>query len=1286
MAIDKTTQNKYRIISIGTVLVLLVSFAYYYFIYVNSQESELNEKAFRIIQNVGTNVQKKYVNYSGIVKNVFNHISINDLTNNKRIDEDGLRKLFDKYNIPKDLEVLETGTIYPPRKDVFAEATLRDDSVTIYVQKGNYMARVLYKLDALLKNTLRQDFFKKYIVFSDSMVFYADISTEKYIDIRIDSIFKTQKGDLSNLFHSTDKVEIEFDNERHIMYVTPVSISNTKTIYIGGIIEKKYFIQQSYKLGTNTMLVLFIGIVCLIISLPFLKLLLLSENERLSSSDAITSFVAMVFGSAFIVISLLTYFSQQGPSFEYKKRYLESYADALNKSFLEELRDISKQIDINDRQLKNDEGGQGFFRYDRTKKEGSKNLNTEKYKNYSTINWMNSNGEQLVKWRSDNITPRVGVSFRNYFKIPNQNGVLWKDDSIDNGIYIEAIHSITEGKTYAMISKRSTVNKSLLPVSDFKNLQPTVVSMGSKFQSMTNLRLPSNMSYMVVNQEGVIMFHKDPSKILQENILDETNNNLQLREAIYSGKKTFFRSNYDEVHSRFCIQPIGKLPLFLITFMDEEIEKRIDAQILVLASQFYFLLFLIVFLQIGIFFLVDYKKRRKTKGRNLFFAWLWPVPSSRRKFDILSVYIVTALILSIVGGIYNNVLATLAFCSLLVTVNILTLGQFDSFSHFFRKKKYPVYFFLSLLFGLSLFAVSQPAFSLLLVFLLFLVISGIVVTISFYLTGEKTMKFVRRSYSTWIILFILSISTVPVVGFFIEAYNFEKSVYVKYLQKDLAEKVVDKQFLMDDNKYRNCQQLNNYFEFDKEPVAIDEGNQKNTSDLWLINEIRVPVWLEESSSAAVSFPDASYRPMKWEEGTKSIRLVYDHGSSPTIETKSLGISSEKLNMRQSDILMLKKSKFHGHRLAMLIIFILLIFLLYRVVLFWTSRLFLVGIIPNFKTDIKTQLHTSKFTYIISLPYSGATTFIRNQYPDKTFTIDLRYLGISDEYSKNQVIPDDTEIALIYDTESNSTKALEEKVSLVHKLKKLVYSEKHKLSKICIVSPSSPHQLRNAFNDANKEEKEILNQYLDIIGNFSASYFNIGKLPEEGELKNVDFIEKELRALGQDDNEDFKAILRNPEFDKEDVLLNIQNKSQLYYFAIWNSLEQREKFLIYDLSQDGLVNYRNLTIIFNLLNRGILIYESGMLQLFNNSFANFVLSIIRSDETLEIEKASKKTGTWSNLKWPFYTIVVGVILFLLMTQQDLFNDLLGWITAALALLPLLSKFIISYSLFGGGGKK
>ena len=46
----------------------------------------------------------------------------------------------------------------------FAEATLRDDSVTIYVQKGNNMARVLYKLDALLKNTLRQDFFKKYIV------------------------------------------------------------------------------------------------------------------------------------------------------------------------------------------------------------------------------------------------------------------------------------------------------------------------------------------------------------------------------------------------------------------------------------------------------------------------------------------------------------------------------------------------------------------------------------------------------------------------------------------------------------------------------------------------------------------------------------------------------------------------------------------------------------------------------------------------------------------------------------------------------------------------------------------------------------------------------------------------------------------------------------------------------------------------------------------------------------------------------------------------------------------
>jgi len=600
MAAKSTQQTRYRMISIMTFVVLLLSFAYYYFVYVQNNEEAFNNKAFRIIEQASRNMDTTYL--------------INQ-------------------------EVIKNSSLEP---DTSASAING-----VPIQK-------------IVGNTLPKGFFQKYILFSDHQVFWSDFSTPQNLTISLDTLFKREKGETINLFHATDRLEINFNNQAQLLYFSPVRLSG-KTFYIGGILKKSYFRQQAFKLGTNTLIVILMLLALLILSLPFLKFLLLSANERLGTMDAVFSFVVMALGSGFVMLSLLTYYAQSGPSAQHKKELIKTYADSIEDNVIDELDAILKQMDANDKQLCKmvDMGLCGddpLYCFDRTE------LSDTIYPYASGTIWMNSAGRQLVKWRPKIITPRVYVGFRKYFRIPNNAAnVLWSDNAINmgEGFYIEAIRSITTGKSYAMISKRSTVGK--INKLGEKERVAKVISMGSAMQSLAKLSLPSNISYMVIDADGMVMFHQDSRKIMQENLFAETNFNKALREAVYSREDTLFKCNYNEVHSRFYITPVGNLPLFLLVVLDEDHEKMSDAQILSLTVLLYLLLLLLLLLQFGLFVVADYRRKRKVKGFSLFFKWVWPTPAKKKVFVLLSLYLFLSMVVFILGEFYKNVLLSYSF-------------------------------------------------------------------------------------------------------------------------------------------------------------------------------------------------------------------------------------------------------------------------------------------------------------------------------------------------------------------------------------------------------------------------------------------------------------------------------------------------------------------------------------------------------------------------------------------------------------------------------------------------
>ncbi len=1223
---NNTQQWRYRMISIVTFIILLISFAYYYFVFVKNNEIFFNAKAFRILDRSAINLADNYVNKVKV-----------DSSNKKT-------------------------------KDI------------------SFEQRVM----ASAENAFSNRFFKYNVVFTDKKVLYHTLgfSTEK--SIVLDSLFKQQKGEPVNLFHSSGMLEIELLDEPHLLYFTPVTVDG-RNLFVGGIVEKSFYVKQAYKLGTNTSIVILVLLILLIFSLPFAKLFLLSENERVGTMDAVLSFLVMALMSGFLTIGMLAYFTQHGPEAAKTDYELKNYSRIISRNFRKELSDVLKQLQRNDLMLKNHKkevagnGNSTLYLYDKH------NFQDSVYKFATGTFWMNRLGEQLVKWQpGDRNTPRVTVGKRPYF-LNSLTNHLWQDSvqGVWYRFYIEPIHSWTTGKYYAMVSMQSDAGY-LKGIKAFNDKKASVVSLGSKFKSLTGLPLPSNITYMVIDEMGNVLFHKDKGKILQENLFEETNNSKKLMEAVYGRVDTIFKCNYNQSVMRFSIHPMEDVPWFLLVGNNEEPSKMSDAQVIGLTVQLYVLLLILVLLQVLLFAAVVHKPMRKVKVYSMFFNWIWPEPGKRHIYHLLSVYLLLSMLIYITMSFAGDILLSLAFFSMVVTVNLFALHGFElpvKRLKILKFLKYVLYFLAVILLAIFLFKTAYGSLdtNVKLGFYTFLIISFLVMIISgFIKKQDDEIKSLRVTYNSWAFLFLFALSALPVLGFYVRSFNFEKTVLMQHRLLSLAKEIDKKNNHGESCNYNNYKIINGWLLSEQDSVA-EKTKGKEYS---LIQVLRVPLGKELNQSAIHQFSDKKSKMFFEYRGEDSLQLVCRKVNGAVRDSANWKLTTRVNKLSLADFLLLTKPGFHSFKLQLGMVMAFLIFLVafYLSVSFWSSRLFLLGLVPHFESDIVAQLKNSKFVYIVSPPYAGIKGFLAETFGDGVFYEDIRFGNEKEKkWDKHH------KVAALFDAGSIDKNTLEFSVKRIDYLKQKVNNGD--LDKLIIISEFSPAKILNmvtehkALVENDKEKslwydlKKVSDQYLALLGGFTLAYFKLGSV-ERQKKKDSIFLEREVNEVSILDLHMFSHSYSDLQCDEEDVLLNVQNKAQLHYYAIWNSLGKRERFILYDIAQDGLVNYRNLTVILILLNRGILKYEQGRLQLFNVSFANFVLTIIGKEQSLAYEHDALKTGSWSNLKMPLFIIIAAAIAFLFLTRQQVFSELTGWLTAAVAVLPIITKLMVTL----GGSKK
>ena len=141
---------------------------------------------------------------------------------------------------------------------------------------------------------------------------------------------------------------------------------------------------------------------------------------------------------------------------------------------------------------------------------------------------------------------------------------------------------------------------------------------------------------------------------------------------------------------------------------------------------------------------------------------------------------------------------------------------------------------------------------------------------------------------------------------------------------------------------------------------------------------------------------------------------------------------------------------------------------------------------------------------------------------------------------------------------------------------------------------------------------------------------------------------------------------------DELAFKLQVSSHYFYMYIWQSLTKEEKFLLYDLAEDNLVNSYDDYNLSMLIAKGVVIKSDGTLKLFNKGFRNFILTAIGNSEAMKIKNQIKDNGNWGTLKYPLQLVIVAILAFLLTSQEEAFAKLITYVAALGAGVPAVLK--------------
>lgn len=1007
-------------------------------------------------------------------------------------------------------------------------------------------------------------------------------------------------------------IDLETDGNKYKAFLLPFALRGN-TFVLAGLMRGKDYNERLEAMPFSIVSGLVIILLFILICFPYLKIFLISAEERFSVNDIIFLGGTLFLGTALFLVMIQHTFMHTGAERRIKDE-LRGLGDTISHEFHDEILKACNELTFLDTTLKLQVDANAYIKsnninlhqnqlfvtsdslYDKNK--GYCLDINDNYLNYTAIQWVDGSGQQIYWARLDSGPIFFSnISYRQYFQNVN-NGHLY---SCKNGAQIqpftfEPVYNTITSEFATNIAIPSHLGKAKL------------IGLLANLYSLMNPVLPEGYGFYLVNDAGLIFFQSEGQVTLKENLFEWMMKDRDVLQQTISNREGHFFSNvyiFDKQYSIF-VQPLNNLPFYLVTFHKNE--YTIVSHLRIVAFVLFSLM--VLYVVIGIISFVAWRKADyfTRLNQSVFqYSWLRPAKENKRYLQNSILYLVLATLFTVIFVAFHHDSSSLFIGFIYPIVASATLSLLFWHSAGIRKSleneksklSNAALFIISSIFLLLFLGVYwhieqdvAARNSLFFYAVLVLIISAV-----FYYYGKKKLAaslvfkkkapLVRRladlldknTYYIFWFCCVFALALLPVHLFFAYAHKRETCLVARGQQLYLAEQFA--------------------------------GRLQRTD--WF-NNINYTRKVTQKQSDSIYFIQGFYGLNRYFQ--KSTPNTDSKADRPFIYDSIIGNIS------------------------------------------WSYRYI------NNKLPVQIHSTDSSWKWGYSRNGSAQETYLAYNIP-----LEMTRPGISKGLVIETKIPGFWNYNGINDGVIICLIIVFSVLLLVAFFSLLQYVAKRAF-------------LVQYFNRDTEKDNYILKQFDTCSFQIDENIGELkGKYPALANEQNMyealkKIWDNEYRhedSLGYITNISVKNEMRI--YKMENIILMNQQYLAEFYKQLWEACDEKEKYFLYDMAEDGFVNYKNAQMVQQLMGKGLIYQkEPGNLRMMSISFRNYILSKKGDKDIVQLKEKNRVTGSWNNFQIPVQIAIAVISIFLFITQQDIVTKLLALIPNVNALIGLSSTII------------
>lgn len=1152
-------------------------------------------------------------------------------------------------------------------------------------------------ISEVIQPLLRYDMFDEFIIVHDDTIIHETFPTGQ-VKYRADTLLvDVHEG--GSVLNEVRTLRINGRNFR--AYEVGFSLEGSKGWTLIGLRSEETFSADKHNIPRVYLFSVFILVVFTVLALPFIKSLIMSRTERLTTTDAVFSAISL--GLATSVLALLLF-----------DGYLRFDND--NSTQEEQLHQLSRKVESNlsseisaiTNQLKE------YIDYTKVGNYDS-DFKSTYYPGFANLFFIDKGGETKL----DCLQPKTkfDVGLRSYFKnIANHRYIYNGSDTVP--FAMEGIVSWREQQLRCAIAIPARMNLTI----GNQVYASEAVAITARLRSVSDPVLPLGVGFAIFDKNGMAVFHSDSSRSLNENILEECENEMKLRAAVYGRTTADLNVNYSGVPYAMYVQPMDNLPYYIATFQRRAPIDSAHGEVFGTGMVLQVLLFSVYLVLIfggGVLS----RQRSRLSIPHFSLSVFTPTRNGRSRYVKLLLFnVIHTLIIAVMIWVQSESLSVIVlfFLSAPLTVfgNTFLIAQ-TGFVYYFKSIRGRKLVFLYAIIFITSNAVAYQFvvnyFSII-VYQILIISTAVSLRLksrplhSTGLFGLIAKQFsYKRAYT--VLVFTLAVVTclMPVLVFATIAYNKEKEIEVKTAQLTMMQKIESRAKHWNSNDahfsrlglYEIC-----FYESDTSLLpgnTIYETQEQSTYSFDAFSAL-LRAEIQPSSGITNRLKFGTADKLWYWRYTCDNRLVCNYLHS----TSSFGVERQA-QMSSVVPTFVFPSPFGEHKgKGARVVFLLVVFIvaLYLILEYFVKKIFVNETFSRFRAqrfdqEFYDDERPDYKVFVTGMPNSGKSAYFARICSERPpcHILDFMEMNSGESWTAkvNEVLSVHDGVVILDHFEYDSLNG----VSCLAKLdlfEKLILKKRKRIIVISTIhSRVFLNQLATSENTTVEDFDKVSERWSRVLSSFYSFYFPLNGFSSSGgrlwrdftktqkqEILSIPYelgqlVESEcahgtfLDTIGAEllnelhDRSDIDTNMSGAAIreQREELILRIQKVAENYYWSLWNHLTEEEQFVLYDLAQDGLVNNKNLDVVEVLVDKGIVVY-SGKLRVMNRSFRNFILTDVSQTYLDKMDRSLKSSGNWSKLRMPLFFVVFTLLLFVLKSDG---SPLFGYITGFTAIIPI-----------------